>query len=70
MCSGKPGEMTQNREFRDDKVTRIKSYVKYLKKINQESNISKLIFYITWFLNTYKEVISDHFITCLKALYI
>lgn len=47
MCAGKLGEMTQNREFRDDKVTRIKSYVKYLKKINQESNISKLIFYIT-----------------------
>ena len=47
MCAGKLGEMTQNREFRDNKVTRIKSYVMYLKKSNQESNISKLIFYIT-----------------------
>ena len=29
MCAGKLGKMTQNREFRDDKVTRIKTYLKY-----------------------------------------
>lgn len=39
MCSGKPGEMTQNREFRDDKVLGIKSYVKVFEK-----SIKKVIF--------------------------